>query len=250
MNNKPIPVEDHEANTKKAIWDLEEFVIKTCGNRPPSHSDKHMRDVVEGALRIYFYEVTNNEENKYQDPFFFMICVVCWLHDVADHKYIKSTPGLVCKLKMFLVNFTAKYAMLVENTEYEKLFTSEKIMAITERFSFSRQKKYGMNDWSEVLGETGIKLRDIGSDADKHKAIGRDGIVRCAQYTIEKAEEDKEKINRGELCDRVEKHYNEKLKIISSDYMRTERGMEIAVELDREMLKAMKDLRNGTLNLK
>mmetsp|Transcript_1434 Transcript_1434/g.2033 ORF Transcript_1434/g.2033 Transcript_1434/m.2033 type:complete len:293 (-) Transcript_1434:183-1061(-) len=240
---------EHILRVKTALKEIEEFVVKTCGDRPPSHSDQHMRDVVERATDIYVHERNDKKLDRYLDPLYFILCVVCWLHDVADHKYTKKNPSLSNELASFLLSFTTKYFCLVKGCEYEHLFNPEKISAITERFSFSREKKLGEEDWLEAIGKEGILIRNYGSDADKLLAIGRFGIIRCAQYSLERAGEKKEKIDNVELARQVTEHYHEKLKLLSTQYMRTDRGKEIASKLDEEMLNTIKELEAGKLHL-
>jgi hypothetical protein len=185
------------------------------------------------------------------DPqtFSFIVQVVALLHDVTDHKYLKEEPMLATKLKSFLDVITTRVET-VENTVYKNLFTKEKIMAIIERISFSRQKDKGTDDWSDVLGYFGKFVRDIVSDADKLEAIGRPGIDRCASYVVEKLSKDNKynKFNGDTLTlekvyPLVVEHYHEKLKILSSKtYIKTPYGQMIAKIYDRDMQSRLKEL--------
>lgn len=223
----------------RAIAVLEFFVEGICEGRPPSHSADHMRIVWKSSTRIYqeLYPNTNFDE-----PMYLITSTVAWLHDVADHKYVSKEPDLLPKLNKFLERFTKKYSKHLKDTEFEYLFNPTKIWDIIERISFSRESKKGDADWIDAIGEQGIQIRNIVSDADKLDAIGKRGIDRCKEYTMEK--------NPGiesrpkELLYEVIKHYKEKLSLLSTDYMRTEPGSRMALELDKEMVNAIFDLRS------
>jgi hypothetical protein len=168
----------------------------------------------------------------------FMVQVVAWLHDVADHKYTEEDPTLDARLDQFLINFTHKYKHTVESTPYQNLFTSHGIRAIIERVSFSRQVAHGTDDWYPVLGYYGCLIRDIVSDADKWEALGKKGIDRCVAYTIEQMDKKNEIVTKHTVYQRVAIHYHEKLKRLSSrEFMKTFPGWLGAGWLDREMAR-------------
>lgn len=230
---------------QEAFKELEAFVQDTCGHRPPSHSAQHMRQVVIGAQEIYRDE--HPRQNPLLDPLYFMVTVTSWLHDVADHKYIENEPDLVNEVESFLKHFTQKYRSVVRDSDYDYLFTSKNILAITERFSFSREKKYGRGDWLKRLGPQGVLIRNYGSDSDKWQAIGRHGIRRCRDYALEKAGDMNEPLSHKVLVDRVVTHYHEKLKLISMHYLCTPLGKSRGELLNQEMQQALVDLEAGTL---
>lgn len=220
---------------------LEKFVIETVGHRSASHSDEHMRVVVNNSRKIY--EHTYGEE-MLENPMYLLTATVAWLHDVADHKYLCHDPSLKQKVADFLDKFTEDYKHLVKGSDVEYLYTTEKIQAIIDRISYSKEKKNGDNDWNGILGDMGIKIRNIVSDADKIEAIGKVGIQRCVRYAAEKLEQENIEATKERVFDHVFAHYNDKLKHLSSKYMRTEFGKKWAATLDEEMVAELENMRN------
>lgn len=272
---------------RKTVLSLtESFVKQTCGSRPPSHSDIHMKKVRDNAvwitdlmmhcitvyqvlihlslypvfvlfdlslwarfvgviLLIGLYELPH----RLIDPegLLFLVQIVAWLHDVNDHKYSSEDSSLYPNLISFLDKITNKedyvnmyQDVFLPDSPYAHLFTTKMILALTERISFSRQKKSqeqrGSQDWLEVLGWYGTLVRNIVSDADKFEAIGKDGIIRCAQYTVEVFEKTGKIPTRSAITDAVIVHYHEKLKLLASpQYMKTFPGLGYAMCLDRQM---------------
>lgn len=225
---------------EECISKLEKFVIETVGHRSSSHSDEHMRVVVNNSRKIC--EHTYGEEIL-ENPMYLLIATVAWLHDVADHKYLSHDPSLTQKVADFLDKFTEDYKHLVKGSDCEHLYTTEKIQAIIDRISYSKEKKFGDNDWNEVLGDVGIKIRNIVSDADKIEAIGKAGIQRCARYGAEKLEQENMEATKEQIFDRTVNHYHDKLKHLSSKYMRTEFGKKWAAALDEEMVAELENMR-------
>lgn len=127
-----------------------------------------------------------------------------------------------------------------EDPKWKSLEIDPKKLTDNEREIF---RTYG-----EELAEEGQLVRDIVSDADKIEAIGLRGVERCWQYSEELWEK---KIHSEGLSDdetakskwikaRVVEHYHEKLKILGSEYIKTESGKNLAVELNSEMELAVK----------
>eukprot|EP00808_Paulinella_micropora_P012540 g22451.t1 len=225
----------------EALHDLEAFVTETCGRRASaSHSDQHMRAVYASATTIY--KKLYPSDAACVRPLYLLVATVAWLHDVCDHKYILKEPSIRAILQSFLLKFTSKYDHLVQDTAYSALFTPAKLQAMCDRISFSREKEQKATDWLETLGPQGVLVRDIVSDADKWEAIGTKGIERCKEYTIERAKEEGLDPTPAYVAQRVRQHYNEKLKLLSTQYMRTEPGRVNARQLDTEMLTALAKL--------
>lgn len=256
--------------------ELENFVIEKCGKRPPSHNDQHMRTVKNNAdiittlcyllfafaysyviVSLYRFSPIHNALMHLLITFInilvfiliddfidlhnltFMVKIVAWLHDVADHKYIEKEPHLKEELADFLQRFTTDIhnQRLMEYSKYKYLCNPQMIMAIIDRISFSRQKKLGTSDWYKTLGIHGCFVRNIVSDADKLEAIGKAGIDRCRDYTIEKLTHEGKEITTEIIYNDVETHYHEKLKLIASmTYMKTIPGWCCAQILAIEML--------------
>lgn len=291
---------------RKTILSLtEQFVTQTCGHRPPSHSDLHMRTVKNNALWItetlriglstiflslimsivYWIQTTFDPSvlssvlfpilcfalyytlKRFIDPeaLLFIVQIVAWLHDVNDHKYSSEDPTLYPNLITFLDQITSKdqdlngcYDVLT-GTPYEYLYTTKMILALTERISFSRQKKSheqtGTQDWLKILGRYGVIVRNIVSDADKFEAIGEVGIDRCAQYTAEVFEKTGQTPTKSAIAEAVIKHYHEKLKLLASPvYIKTVPGLGYAMYLDHQMKRYLermireKDTEDSKLN--
>lgn len=259
----------------RAIIDVENFVIDACGKRPPSHNHQHMMKVRDNALLILFwliimfvfgvYIVSVIAHNfnvlgssgivvvniisilllvKHLDAIMMMVNIVALLHDVADHKYIEEDLSLIEKLNLFLTKLVTNpiYINQVKGTVVEYLFDVKIIKEIIERISFSRQKTQGTSDWYSVLGFWGLLIRHIVSDGDKFEAIGKDGVCRCKNYTLEVFEKQNIPTDAKSVRDAVVKHYHEKLKLLAtSEYIKTPPAWIYAkLFLDPEMQTAIK----------
>jgi hypothetical protein len=267
----------------KALNSVQNFVIEICKDRKPSHNDQHMRNVKNTALFLIFtylifysiliaiplnyiiYQAFSRglftmfpwiyviihfiiKFNQYCKPnsLIFLIEVVAWMHDVADHKYVEEDPTLTEKMDKFLDTFTNDFynKRIVKDTIYENLFTSFKIKYMIECISFSKQKEKGDADWFRVLGYFGIYIRNIVSDADKLEALGTKGIQRCFDYIKEKNNEMTNKI----VYLHVEQHYHEKLKhLATTKYMKTYVGLIYAKFLRWQMRRDL-DKKLGITN--
>lgn len=251
------------------IKQIEDFVKKICGDRPPSHNHLHMFKVRDNAktilswmITLYYVFVIALSSTMYvfkfislfssfvlecillcflvrnRDALKFMVELAALLHNVTDHKYVDENPDLTRNLSSFLTQLTSnpEYKRIVHNTVFEYLFNPKMIIDIIERISFSRQKKYGTSKFYSTLGLWGVLVRHIVSDADKLEAIGKKGIERCKEYTIEHFMTEKIYYTPEMVNKNIVKHYHEKLKLIaSSEYMKTLPGWVYAQMLDREM---------------
>jgi len=217
---------------QNALSELEEFVIATVSHRAPSHSDAHMRKVFNTATKLY---IETYGEEEISHPRYLLMSVVAWLHDVPDHKFLHEDPTLLIKVSDFLNLFTNTHQEYVKDSSYEELFKTSKLMSIIERISFSKEKKNGDSDWCIVLGTEGIEIRNLVSDADKLEAIGIEGLERCAAFAEEVAERDNISADRKYILKHVIEHYHDKLKLLGTQYCRTEAGKKLAEPLDREM---------------
>ena len=204
--------------------DLENFVKKTCdkAGRDPSHGYEHMKQVYANSMIIC-------KMMKIKDPYILkMVTIVSWLHDVFDHKY--DFDG---KLKNRVNEFLESHY---------KPKDIKLILDIIERISFSKENKVRINnqqlDWIEVLGEKGVLIRNIVSDADKLEAIGKEGINRCIMYT----KECNENISDDELINNVKKHADEKLLRLKDEFIRTEAGKQLAQPLHEEMKNMLENM--------
>lgn len=212
------------------MWNqLSAFVEKVCEGRDPSHGHEHMKKVAQNALFIY----NNTQSNLKNDHIRDLVITVGFLHDVIDHKYDPEK-----KLVPIMHDFLAQY---YDETDVQL------IINIIDRISYSKEnnarKQNKKLDWQEVLGDTGCFIRDIVSDADKLEAMGKIGVDRCIEYTIQYYREKNHKgISYQELINEVIKHANEKLLRLKDEFIRTEIGKELARPLHDEMIKLLAEL--------
>lgn len=262
------------ANKFEMISAIENHVIQSCGHRPPSHNHLHMMTVRDNAIWIFNCHVLLITTitllivkclpliipgfwsdisislilfaiTYVYTPINIMIQTVALLHDVADHKYVDENPEILANLEKFLNEFTVHYSHVLEFTPVKHLFNMRKILDMTERISFSRQKKLGTVDWYPTLGFIGTFVRNVVSDADKFEAIGKYGIERCYQYTLEKFDDDNldENTKKTKIAKLVIEHYHDKLKHISSStYMKTVVGLIYSWKLHHEMNSFLKSI--------
>jgi len=274
--NNTIGVDNYsfEQNRVDAVTSVEKFVTSICGDRPASHNHLHMFKVRDNAISIlswmivqYYLIVALVTSILYGlcmitlleafifaticcfiiminvDSLKFMVEIVALLHDVADHKYVEDDPSLITQLNNFLLKLTSNtsYKLLVKGTVFYHLFTPDTIIKIIDRISFSRQAKYGTQNWYASLGIWGVLIRDIVSDGDKLEAIGKNGINRCRDFTMELFEKQKIEYTNEMVESNIIKHYHEKLKLIASyGYMRTLPGFIRAQILDRDMQECIR----------
>lgn len=200
-----------------------EFVAEVCQGRDPSHGLTHMKDVADLAM---IYALSMNLSQEEQD----LVWLVAMLHDVADHKY-DSNGDLKLKIKICLNHVKSEFDL----PEFE----IDWLMEIIARISFSREKKEGNSDWHQVLGEKGILIRNIVSDADKYYALGQIGYERCVIFTREHYFLQKQ-ITSGLLRKLVWKHADEKLlRLIPDGYFKTPMGIQNAKLAEKKLKKLL-----------
>jgi HD superfamily phosphodiesterase len=177
---------------------LSKFVQETCATRDESHGWLHMQLVAHLSLLI----ISNLSDFTPEETELALICA--WLHDVNDHKYGNENEE---KLNKFLD----------ENFSKDKIL----ILAIIKRISFSNEKKNGKADWLSILGESGLKARNVVSDADKIDALD---INRC--YIYEKTKHPM--LSEKETWQQVIIHCDEKLLLLKDNYIITDIGKSLA----------------------
>jgi len=204
---------EFKINSENLTARLSKFVFETCKNRDESHGFNHMKTVanISSILLSRYFGIN--------DKYISLVAICAWLHDVNDHKYGNENEKV---LDHFLeLNFP----------EYKTL-----ILDIIKRVSFSFEKKHGRDDWLEVLGEDGLFIRNIVSDADKIEAIN---INRCYQYEKMKNPEFDDK----ELWIRIIEHYNEKLVLLKDHYLYTDAAKKIAEPLHKKMVDTVAEIK-------
>lgn len=193
----------NEYNQK--LWrECSNYVKETCKNRDPSHGYKHMKEVAITSLDIY-----RNITNNYSDTLITKIILSSWLHDVNDHKY---KDNHLDSMRNFISNYQ----------------DADCILNIIDKISFSKEVK--CPNFLETLNEEDLLVRNIVSDADKLKAIGDIGLIRCIQFILERVEN----ISLNDLYDQVYEHCKEKLFKLWK-YMRIPFIIELAEEITLDM---------------
>lgn len=194
------------------------FVKTHTVDRDETHGYEHMRTVANNALLIW------NSMSSEKVPI--DLINVCWLHDVADHKY--DVDG---SIRTAMVDF------LKGSNEN----TWELMLKVIKNASYSSEKKIKEElnvdfvDYIPIVGEYGALLRDILSDADKLEAIGKQGYDRCYEFVKHK----NPTLSENEIIKRVIEHANEKLIWLLSQYIRTPKGKELAEPLHVELLECL-----------
>jgi uncharacterized protein len=233
------------------------FVKDICKDRDESHGFPHMKKVMETSFEILSASLTKMEESGYFkremnifktpvegrnidedvreksiEAVALYVALVALLHDVADHKYdVDGT--LNAQVEDFLIN---ELELKKEGAEF--------VMNIIEHISYSKENKAIQSghpiNFKEVLGEMGEDIRDIVSDADKLEALGKIGLERCVEYTKHAhREKTGEEIPEELLKQKVIEHAHEKLLRLKDEFIRTEKGKELAEPLHQELLEEL-----------
>jgi len=206
---------------------LSDFVEDACKDRDASHGAPHMKAVCDSSLTIFRQLYEPDHPCYYLYITFVMVCA--WLHDVPDHKYdLDGTLGQRCR------------TFLAKDLGYDQPLVDQ-MMQIIELISFSKEEKAIKSgnpiDYDALLGNLSF-IRHIISDADKDQAMGDIGIIRCAQYTLEK----NPGIDRSRLMAEITIHFEEKLGRLYTDFIRTEPGKVLAKPNHDRMVEIVADL--------
>ena len=220
---------DSETSFDSLIEYLSKEVGKVCEGRDPSHGHDHMQKVAKTSMDIV------QDLSIKDSQIIRRVLVVAWLHDVNDHKYDKD--GKLKEEVLRIIRF------LYPNNESEV----QLIMNIIDRISFSKENssmKSGLqNDWKAVLGEEGLLVRDIVSDADKLEALGTVGFSRCIEYSkVAYLERYKKEMPNDVLKETVLKHADEKLLLLKDKFIRTSSGKRLAEPLHKELVECLSKL--------
>lgn len=191
--------------------------------RGESHGVAHMDIVRENALHIW--ETMKDEyDEDVRNYMCKLIIAVAQMHDVADHKYGKTDDQIFC-VRNALSNFFD-----IDDVNL--------IMLIIEHISFSKEEKCiksGEKPNWDILGPTGIIVRNIVSDADKLEAIGVIGVERCIQFTKETCHKLGIEATNQYCIDRLIEHCDEKLFRLKDEFIRTVEGKRLAAIRQQEM---------------
>ena len=191
--------------------ELTKFVREICKDRDASHGLSHMERVTKTTLFIF------NMMDKHHD-LLKLVMTVAWLHDVPDHKYDKNKLNYYKMIKFLQENdYTETEIKLISN--------------IIPRISYSREAKVGSDDWKEILGEKGLFIRNVVSDADKLDAIGKFGLQRCIDFYEHK------NMSKENILSEIKLHTKDKLIKLKDHYIRTEYGKQLAKTAHSEFMK-------------
>lgn len=201
---------------------LQNFVRTLCAGRDESHGYLHMKTVADLALQLARQENITNQ--KILD----WVVMIGYLHDVNDHKY-DHDGSLEVKMRYFLRGYFQPDEV-------------NRILAIINLVSFSRENRYRQqfghsprSEWMEVLGEDGLLIRDLVSDADKLEALGEIGFRRCYQVTRE--------MNPGvselEIRRKMQEHFHDKLGRLASEFIITSAAQQQGMVLTEELRSRM-----------
>lgn len=206
-----------------------QFLNMSLMNMSKCHDVDHALKVLNNSFIIFSKTHDINEQKNIEK--LKHIIIVSLLHDTFDHKFDKDG-----KMKRSTIKF-------LQNTLKINKNNIEWYINIIERISFSKENKAILEgtelDWVDVLGEEGVKIRDIVSDADKLESFD---LSRCILYSRHAYyEKYGERIHDGQLIENVVKHCEEKLfKLV--DYMRTDVGKEIAKGLHEKLLENVENI--------
>jgi hypothetical protein len=240
-----------------ALWnEISAYVASVTIDRDDSHGHAHMQEVawlsmdISRCLHQKGLSCPSTKE---------LVMCVAWLHDVSDHKY--DPEG---KMRQQTIDFLSKHHM-----------DTTLIMNIIDLISYSREVSDRQHEdyrqrWEKLLGVDGLLIRDIVSDADKITALGASGYERCADYVrsrntrtpaqlviaekslaeriakkeaengLEVEDEAVEQLppflSPEEVYDQVRVHAYEKLVKLSSQFIMTIPGKEMADPLHGELM--------------
>jgi hypothetical protein len=176
-------------------------------------------------------------------PLLFMTTIISWLHDVADHKYVEKDLTLKVRLESHMGKVIDQHRFLFWYLQSKKYVGKPKWMfSVIKRVSWSRQNNHqidhGKQDWQEKIGTFGILVLEIVQDADRWEAIGKKGIERCRDYTIEKTPS----FTNEQVEKKVVEHFEEKLAKIYPQFLNTGTGKRVGKILHEEMVVMMEDM--------
>jgi uncharacterized protein len=175
---------------------LMDFVIQHTSTFDVSHDVNHAISVYENALDIANHDYPFIDKN--------ILMYACLLHDVCDHKYEHSVS------KEERNEFIHK--------QLNNLQQAQCVIDVIENISYSQEVK----GKRKTLPYPSCVYQDIVSDADKLEAIGQVGLDRCIAFTLARG---------GKVPTDVVQHCHEKLLKLKDNYIKTQRGKELAEPL-------------------
>jgi HD superfamily phosphodiesterase len=203
------------ADAVEQRWNLlSDFVQKTCVGRDDSHGHAHMKAVA--RMSSYIVEQDFNDKSGH---FMLDAITAAWLHDIADHKY-DHDGTLEKRLDEFGAANIPNYPDIKKVIKYVSYSTENKAILAGTPLNFPA-----------ILGAYYSQVRDIVSDADKLEAIGKIGIRRAIEYTIEA----NPAFTHEQVIQDVWNHAHEKLLRLSTQFIKTPLARAIAIRRHKEM---------------
>jgi HD superfamily phosphodiesterase len=197
----------------KKIKDAFDLTVTLTIDYDESHDINHHIDVCKNAIIIIksFGDATKMLITLIEYNYLCKLVIFSsLLHDVIDHKYEKHIEEKIISVDNFLKSiFDEKWI---------------EIKWIINNMSYTIELKNGYPHHDNKI----IRLaRDIVSDSDKLEALGHKGLSRCYQYTLAS----NQGISNEKAKELVIEHCHEKLLKLKDNYIRTEKGKEMAIPL-------------------
>eukprot|EP00656_Telonema_subtile_P016767 TRINITY_DN18889_c0_g1_i1.p1 TRINITY_DN18889_c0_g1~~TRINITY_DN18889_c0_g1_i1.p1 ORF type:complete len:247 (-),score=27.58 TRINITY_DN18889_c0_g1_i1:190-930(-) len=181
------------------------------------------------------------------------VILVAMLHDVNDHKYDDAEGSLTKSVEAHIDTILEAHGGLLEvpsETTQSATFPPLSRTAVLDTMSaisFSKENKKGMRYYTDSLGPNWTLIRDVVSDADKLEAIGESGLVRCWEFgltshcppgksgAIDSSADVDRTQRQAQLLQRVKDHADEKLFLLTSNFMSTPTGRFLGSGRDDDM---------------
>lgn len=191
-----IPESRLSKEQKLLVYD---FLRKSTEKFDDSHNHVHAHNVYINTMIIIDKLGIEYEED--------IVFLASKLHDVCDHKYIGR--GSITEEELY--EFIKKIVGVTK---------AHRIKNIIDNISFSKE----ISGKRKTLPFCDNFYLDIISDADRLEAIGEIGLQRCITFTKERG---------GKVPEDVIRHCHDKLLRLSSEFIKTLPGKEMAVPLHK-----------------
>eukprot|EP00656_Telonema_subtile_P016768 TRINITY_DN18889_c0_g1_i2.p1 TRINITY_DN18889_c0_g1~~TRINITY_DN18889_c0_g1_i2.p1 ORF type:complete len:193 (-),score=15.66 TRINITY_DN18889_c0_g1_i2:190-768(-) len=170
-----------------------------------------------------------------------------------SHKYDDAEGSLTKSVEAHIDTILEAHGGLLEvpsETTQSATFPPLSRTAVLDTMSaisFSKENKKGMRYYTDSLGPNWTLIRDVVSDADKLEAIGESGLVRCWEFgltshcppgksgAIDSSADVDRTQRQAQLLQRVKDHADEKLFLLTSNFMSTPTGRFLGSGRDDDM---------------
>lgn len=205
------------------------------GNRDPSHGKEH-------AERVSLISIIIHETDQYDKSLLSALYMTAYLHDANDRKY-DFDGKLTAQLREFLSKMWQKYAIIAYNPDGSLTRTGEEfanvILKVIDHIGFTKEDNALMNgtpiNYRTILGNWGLTLRNIISDADKIDSLGIIGIERCSTYTRMNWKSKGIEFDGNDVRIEVQRLFDTRFNRLVNEFLRTKTGMTLAVPMLEEM---------------